>query len=304
MGQVATSSVILERGLRATFIRTLEGTAPHPLTALATFIPSTVLEEKYGALGDVPQLTEFTDTKIAKGLLDRNYTLKNKRYEATMKMSKDAVKFDQTGDAMVKIAEMTTRAKLFPGKLISDAIINGTSSTLGLGYDATAFFSNSHPAEGSSGTTDNLLGGAGSSSANIITDVRQAVQYFRSVLDTSGEPLNDGIPLDLVAVIPPALEGVFQEVQNAAIISQTSNVVANTFRTITDGRMTDTNDWYMFNVAGAIKPFILQEADPVKFVALLDDSDATFMTGYYIYGVEWMGRVGYGYYQKACKIVN
>lgn len=301
MGQVATSSVIVERGLRAEFIRTLESTAPHPLQDLATFVRSTMLEEKYGSLGDVPEMVEFADTKIAKGLLDRQYTLKNKRYEATIKLDKDAVRLDQTGDAKIKVAEMTQRGRLYPGALISAAMVAGTTD---LCYDGTAFFGNSHAAEGASGTGDNLLAGSGATSANIITDLRTGRATMRTFKDTEGVPINDGAPMELVAVIPAELEGVFEEVQKALVISQTTNVMAGSFRYIVNARLTDANDWYLFNVAGTLKPFILQENDPLKFGALMDDSDMGFLTRYHAFGVEWMGRVGYGWWQKALKFAN
>lgn len=301
MGQIV-NPVTLEKGLRADFMKAFEATSAPALLDAAMKVASTADHEKFGWLGASPQMQEFKDEKIPKGLLDFNYTITNVPYEATLKVDKFALRNDQLGGVQIRIRDLANRAKIFPVKLLMDLLMAGNTQ---LCYDGLPFFSASH-SEGSSGTQSNLLSGSGVTVAALTTDFYAARAAMASFKDDQGQPFYEDMPSgqDLVVVCPPAMQGAFEQLFNAAMISNTTNTLVNAAQVVVNSRLTDTNDWYLLNKGGAIKPLILQENMPVEFGALEGNSDEGFKRRFYLYGVEWYGNVGYGLWQKAVKTTN
>ena len=297
MGQIV-NPVTLEKGLRADFMKAYNATESTMLMNAAMKVDSSAASEKFGWLGQAPTMQEYKDEKIPKGLLDFDYTIKNVPYEATIKVDKFALRNDQLQGVQVRIRDLAARAKIFPAKLLMQLLVAGTSQ---LCYDGQAFFSNSH-SEGDSGTQDNLLGGSGTTLAALKLDFETARAAMLSYKDDTGEPFyEDELGMDLLVVCSPTLQPRFAELFTAAEISGTTNVLKGAAKVMSSSRLTDADDWYLLNMAGPIKPLILQENMPVEFGALEGDSDEGFKRRMYLYGVEWYGNVGFGLWQKAVK---
>lgn len=300
MGQIV-NPVTLEKALRADFMKAYESTESTALMGSAMKVNSAAASEKFGWLGQAPTMQEFKDEKVPKGLLDFDYTIRNVPYEATLKVDKFALRNDQMQGIQVRIRDLAARAKIFPAKLLMELVKAGTSQ---LCYDGLAFFSASH-VEGSSGTQSNLLTGTGVTLATLKADFNAAVAAMLSYKDDQGEPFyEDELGMDLLIVCPPALKALFMELMNSNIISQSDNSLKGAAKVMSSSRLTDTNDWYLFNNGGVVKPLILQENTPVEFGALEGNSDEGFMRRMYHYGVEWYGNVGFGLWQKAIKTTN
>lgn len=299
MGQIV-NPVTLEKGLRADFMKAFEGTENALIMQAALNVPSSAASEKFGWLGSSPTMQEFKDEKAPKGLLDFDYTISNVPYEATIKVDKFALKNDQLGGVQVRIRDLAARAKQFPIKLMIELLKAGTTQ---LCYDGLPFFSVSHT-EGDSGTQSNLLTGTGITAAQLTADFRAARAAMWGLKDDRGEPFYEDVNMDLVVLCPPALQGVFEELFTASMISNTTNVLKGAAQVAVSSRLTDANDWYLLNKAGAIKPLVFQENMPVTFGALEGDSESGFMRRFYHYGVEWYGNVGFGLWQKAMKTTN
>lgn len=299
---VSRSSSITESALRREFMRTFDATAPHPLAELAVFVPSTEETENYQSLGDAPEMREHKDSSEVEGLPDLDYALQNKQFHAVLEISKHAIDFDKRGHIDMKVADMAKRARMFPGKLISDLILNGATTGYN-GYDAVSFFNNTHPAKGNRSTIDNILSTAGQTVANLKTDLNSAIAYFLAVKDTQNVPLNDGMPLDLVAVIPAALEAAYREMIGADIISQTTNVNKGRARYIVNARMdaTSTTAYYYFNVSGNRKPFVLQESSPVTTNMTKEDDSDYILNLRKFFTANWVGNAGYFWFESAVK---
>lgn len=297
MGQVV-NQVTLEKGLRAEFMKSYDQVVNSKIIQAVMQVSSSAQTEKYGWLGSTPELQAWADEKAPKGLLDKSYSLTNSPFEATIGVDKFSLRDDQLGAVKIRVADLAMRAKQFPVKLAVDLLSAGTS---GLCYDGQAFFSASH-SEGASGTQSNIVTGTGVTLAQITADYISAKQKIMSVLDDQGKPFNEGEPQILV-VAPAGLAGIFEQLQNATLISNTSNVFAGQFQLGISARLTG-NDWYMLDVSGAVKPLIIQENMPVTFGALEDKSDSGFLRKHYYYGVEWYGASGYGLWQKAVKVDN
>lgn len=58
--------------------------------------------------------------------------------------------------------------------------------------------------------------------------------------------------------------------------------------------------WFLIDDSKPIKPVVLQERKPLKFVSMQDEKDeAVFMRDEYRYGASWRGNVGFGLWQLA-----
>lgn len=300
MGQIVTP-ITLEKGLRADFMKAYESTESTMLMGAAMVVKSSAASEKFGWLGQAPTMQEFKDEKVPKGLLDYDFTIKNVPYEATIKVDKFALRNDQMQGVQVRIRDLAARAKIFPAKLLMELVKAGTSQ---LCYDGLAFFSASH-VEGSSGTQSNLLTGTGVTVAQLEADFNAAVAAMLSYKDDTGEPFyEDELGMQLLVVCPPALKAKFDQLFNADLIGQNTNMLKGRAKVMSSSRLTDANDWYLFNMGGVVKPLILQENMPVEFGALEGQSDEGFKRRMYLYGVEWYGNVGFGLWQKAIKTTN
>lgn len=301
MGQVANNPVVLEKGLRADFMKAYDSTEPPALINAAMKVQSSSASEKFGWLGNAPTMQEFKDEKSPKGLADFNFTIRNVPYEATIKVDKYTLINDQIGAIKVRINDLSTKAKVFPAKLMLQLLVAGTTQ---LCYDGQPFFSGSH-SEGVSGTQSNLLTGTGVASLDqLMADFNAAQTALLSYKDDAGEPwYEDAAGMQLLVVCPTALAPAFKRLFGTALIANTTNTLQNAAQVMASARLTG-NSWYLLNIAGAIKPFILQENQPVSFGSLEGDSDEGFKRRFYLYGVEWYGNVGYGLWQKAAKVVN
>ena len=299
MGQIV-NPISLEKGLRTEFMKAYTpGEIVSKFMQFATEIKSSAAEEKFGWLGNVPQMQEYKDEKAPKGLIDFDFSIKNVPYEATIKVDKFALRNDQYGAIQMRIRELAVRARTFPAKLLTNLIVAGTSQ---LAYDGLPFFSASHT-EGASGTQSNIVTGTGITLAQLEADFNSAVTMMAGFKDDLGEPFDEAGVRDLVIFCPVALEPLFVKLFGAELIGQNTNTLKGAARVVSSSRLSG-NDWYLFNVAGGIKPLILQENMPVEFGALEGESDEGFKRRFYLYGVEWYGNVGYGLWQKAIMINN
>jgi len=300
MGIIA-SKLILERGLRTAFLKAYDnGEDPADIMPFVMETTSNAADEKYGWLGAVPQLTEWIDRRTLKGLRDFNFTITNRDYEATLQVHKNTLEDDQLGAVLLRVNDLANKARTHVRKLFFDKLLSGT---VDLAYDGLPFFSASHT-EGDSGTQSNLNGsGSGTTVAQLKTDFIAARSAMRSYKDDQGEPLNED-EMDLSVVIPPDLEGAFDELLIANEISSTTNTLRGAAKKVVSSRLTDVNDWYLISQSGTVKPFVRQIRQAVEFRQLKEDSDEGFHSKLFQFGVDYRVGFDYGLWQRAFKVVN
>ncbi len=264
-----------------------------------TKINSTQDSELYEWLGSVPAIGEWLGGKKVKTPKDYSYTIRNKDFEGTIGVDRNAIEDDNVGIIKPRIQDLAVRAKNFPGKLISNLVINGTTEDA---YDGNAFFSNRS-------VNDNLLAGSGTTESNILSDLATARKTMLQFVDDDGEYLEfEG---DTV-ICPVDLEVTFKKiVQSSTYITANASGISNIWggvikNIIVDPRLTDTNDWYLIATKYPLRPFIYQERKPAKLVSLTNEqaSETVFMFRKLLYSVELRGNAGYGFYQMAIKVVN
>ena len=294
------NALLLEKGLRAEFMKAFNnGENPADVMPMIMQTRSTSDSEKYGWLGQSPVMSEWTDERKLKGLLDFNYTLPNKSYEATISVDRDVMEDDQLGAVSVRVQDLAVKARNHVRKLFFDAVVAGTTE---LAYDGVAYFSASH-VEGESGTQSNIepvtLAGASWTVAELKTAFIDSRARMRGFKDDIGEPWNEG-EMDIIIVGSPDSEGVIDELLLANEISSTTNTLKGAARKLISSRLSG-NDLYLFNVAGTIKPLIWQTRRDIEFVAL-EEGERAFMRKQLLFGVDKRDGFGYGLWQKAVKI--
>lgn len=108
---------------------------------LATKVTSSTGSETYGWLLNIPQMREWIGDREIKNLSADDYTIKNKTFESTIAVPRDAIEDDTLGVFRPAIGMMAEEAKSFPDTLLADLLRNGATNRC---YDKQPFFSGAH----------------------------------------------------------------------------------------------------------------------------------------------------------------
>lgn len=296
MGQIV-DPITLEKGLKTTFFKAYESAKPD-WEKFVTRVDSGSDQEKYGWLGSAPIMREWTDERVPKGLIDHDYTIKNKHFEASIGVDRDDLQDDKYGQIKVRIADMGKRAKIYPRKYMFDIMVAGLT---GLCYDGQYYYDTDH-SEGESGAQSNKLTGTGTTESQVTTDFIAARSAMRRFKDDRSEIFHQD-ELKLIVVAPVEMESTFEKLLNSSLISNSDNPMKGAAELLTYP-FADVNDWYVFNIGSYIKPFIFQDRQPVQFGALEGKSDNGFMRKHFVYGADSRFNIGYGLWQNAIIITN
>lgn len=295
------------RGVRGSFFRALTGAERSSLVPLISeVISSDGADEKYAWIGESPQMVELLDEVAYKPLSDTTYTITNKIFKAGLVVRRKDLDDQQYNGITRRIQQLASVAVGHKNKMLVDALINGTSATLGLCYDGVALFHDAHPDRGVAGvgTQDNLLAGSGTTTANLQTDLNTGIQTMLTFKAENGEPFTESLD-KLMIVAHPSMRKSVLEALNAQIISNTSNVgfAGLNIQPVFTPRLVDVNDWYMLNMSANMASLILQDRDPLEFSAL-ESGERAQVQEQYLYECRWRGNVGYQFWQSGLKFVN
>jgi phage major head subunit gpT-like protein len=271
--------------------------------------------ETYKWLGMAPAMREWIGGRHAKGFRENGITIENKLYEATLEVPVDWMRRDKTGQIMVRVDEMATRAVTHWQSLLSSLIIAGEASVC---YDGQFFFDTDH-AEGSSGTQSNDITvdisavaaavhgtTALPSPEEIRAMVLSGVTQILGFKDDQGEPMNEVARRFHVQVPTAWFPNAAAALRNPVMGGGDTNVMTNldgyTFSLSVNPRLTWTDKLAVFRADGSVKPFILQEEQGVEVAAIAEGSELEFKERKHEYGISALRNVGYGYWQQACLV--
>ena len=271
--------------------------------------------ETYKWLGQTPALREWIGGRQAKGLRSEGITIKNRTFEATLEIDVDDIRRDKTGQIMVRVDEMASRAAKHWESLMSARIVLGLTEKC---YDGQYYFDVDH-SEGDSGTQLNKLGatqvatlGVTSATAPTANEFADAIMgvigYMYGWKDDQGEPINGSARAFLVYV--PV---VFWSAASIAVSANNLNTGTGvrdnpllgaykqgiSIAVIADPRLTWTTTWCLFRTDGRAKPFIMQEEVAPQVSAIAEGSEEEFKNNRHLYGVKAIRNVGFGLWQHA-----
>lgn len=147
-------------GFKTVFQGQLEQAKPQ-WSRVATEVPSTAKEEKYGWLGKLPSVREWIGPRQVQNLSEHDYAIKNKPYESTIGVDRDDIDDDTLGIYRPIFQEFGDAVAAWPDELVFTLLKNG--HTL-LCYDGQFFFDTDHPVLDATGATvsvSNIAAGAG-----------------------------------------------------------------------------------------------------------------------------------------------
>lgn len=141
------------------------GQAASQYGQIATVVPSTTGSEEYAWLGQLPGLREWLGDRVVHAIGNHGYTIKNKPFELTVGVPRDAIEDDQYGVYTPLMQEMGRAVEAHPDELVFRLLKNGRAE---LCYDGQPFFSATHKVLNDKGKEVNVSnlsddGGAGAS---------------------------------------------------------------------------------------------------------------------------------------------
>ncbi len=285
---------LLEDGLKTVFFEALDATSGD-YERIATIVPSESDQETYAWLGAVPAMREFADERMPLGLLEHDYTIRNKTWESSIAIERAAIEDDKLGQIKLRVMSLARETKRHMDELSFGLLRNGFATTC---YDGQYFFDTDH-SEGESGTQSNKATDALSAES-----LQAAITAMMKFKDDRGKLL--GVSPDLL-VVPPDLQWTAMELLESTYWPGEGTATANTASNVLKGKLdllvspylTDTSDWFVLSTKGILKPIILQSRTPIEFAALEADSESGFMRDEYVYGVRARYNAGYGLWQMA-----
>lgn len=310
MSQTSNQATIFTKGIRGLFLRSLNGmTGGTLVNEVATLAPSNSDSEKYGWLGQPPQMQRVdpngADSSSSaqpvpdfKALSDTSYTITNHRYSAAMMVNADDMADDQLGGLDIRVRQLVQVGLGHRDKLITD-LIEGNGNC----YDGSAFFGDSHPVrKDEGGTQDNNLAASGQTTANYQSDIASGISAMAGFTAENGEPFHQMMPSEFVLMAHPSQFANIEEAVRANLVSNTSNVRFSGFniRTMYNARLSSNTTWYLFHVGGIVRPFIFQDREPLRLESVTDGERAVLQRQY-IYQATARYNAGFGFWQDAVK---
>lgn len=276
---------------------------------LAMTIPSKGLTETYNWLGTPPAMQDVTHDELTlKGLNSFNFSITNAVYKAGIEVERATLEDDRLGLILPRVRQLGGEAARHPGQLVFDLF-----ETNGNAYDGTAFFADTRVI-GSSANIDNLRGGAfgDGTVAEFQAGLKEARQVMRAFQDDQGRPMN---LIPNVIVVPPELEETAWrsiavqragEQDRAPMPAEIPGFFkAGGYTVLTNPFLTQVDDWYVFHVAGAIKPFVYQtRIAPALEGITTPNSESGVIRDKFIYSVRARYAVGYGEPRHAIKLLD
>lgn len=299
---------ITTRGVRGMILARLDTGSTAWVSQLAMRINSDQASEEYAWLGNTPALREFIGNRTPKELKELSFTITNKDYEGSITVKSKDMRRDKLGMISIRANQLADRAMDHPAKLLSGLIIAGEASAC---YDGQFFFDTDH-LEGDSGTQSNDIGASAATAtapttAEMSDAIMSAIQAIMGFKDDRGEPMNQSAREFAVMVPVSMMKSALMAVTALLGTSGGSNTIPalrDNFNVtvIPNPRLTWTTKIAVFRVDDEAKPFILQEEGAPDVIALGEGSEYEQLNKEQLFGIDWTGNVGFGYWQHACLV--
>lgn len=270
---------------------------------LATVIPSRADREAYFLDGDVPELTEWVGERTITELAEYDWTIKNRKFQAGIKVKRDHVEDDQLGIFADKSAQLGESAARHPDKLVIDLIEKGDSTYC---YDGQYFFDADHET-GKSGRWGNV------GSAPLTMDAA-GVAAIQAALIAGAEVRTDqGVKMNIrynLLIVPQALEltaralATMNPIYAPGAVPGTfvpiPNPLVGTFSVLVVPTLNSAVNWYMVDASKPMKPFIFQMRRAVALKSMTGPMDeSVFWREEFLWVVDYRGNAGFGLPQLA-----
>lgn len=275
-------------GFHAAFLETAAG-EPDPAMMLATEVPSSKKEENYSWIGDLPGMLEWKTDRMLKVLEAYGFAIRNKKWEASLRVKNDDIADDSLGLLGPLISDMGANARLHPGILVARLLLNGFAGTAfpdlgdGLAFDGDFFFSTTH-ATGSNKLT------VAFSAANLATaaqKLREQKRFDGGNLYAQGSHLFVGISDEALA------EKVMTQ---EMLTGGETNTQKGKYKLVVTPEWAN-GEWALADLRGAVRPVLFQNREALTTSAVGGSSNND--TVGFMYDEAWFGakaRYNAGYF--------
>ena len=268
------------------FTKAFEGQKPN-YEKVATVVPSTTDSETYAWLGDIPGMREWVGDREIQNLSGSDYTIKNKDFELTVGVDRNAIEDDKIGLYNPSIQMLGESAALHPDELVFTLLSSGFKAKC---FDGKAFYATDH-AVGKAAVSNKL------NAPLTAESYKTARAMMMSYKNSKGRPL--GLVPNLL-VVPPALEAAARDILVADFVNGTKNTMQGTAEIHVEPNLKTDTEWHLLCTKRPIKPLIFQQRKKAKFVSkTAETDDNVFMSKKFIYGVDSRGNAGFGFWQMA-----
>jgi len=156
----STNLDALRAGFKTSFQNGLSQAASQ-YAQIATYVPSTSGSEKYGWLGQVPNVREWIGDRVVQNLSEHDYEIQNKDFELTISVKRNHIKDDNLGIYAPLFQEMGSSVAAHPDMLVFGLLKQGWAKRC---YDGQYFFDADHKVldeNGEAQSVANTDGGTG-----------------------------------------------------------------------------------------------------------------------------------------------
>ncbi|MDR7220352.1 Mu-like prophage major head subunit gpT family protein [Aminobacter aminovorans] len=299
---------ITTNGVKGMILARLDTGPAGWVMALAMRVTSDQASEDYAWLGASPALREFIGGRTPAELRENSFSISNKDFEGSITIKSKDMRRDKLGVISVRVNQLADRANDHPAKLMSALIVNGESTPC---YDGQYFFDTDH-VEGESGTLSNDINfDVATPTAPTDDEFAEAIlagiQAMYGFKDDRGEPINQSAT-EFTVMVPVPFMGA--ALKASAILlgngGKTATLAALkgqiNINIVINPRLPWTTKFGIFRTDEAAKAFILQEEQIPDVIALGEGSEYEQLNKEQLFGVDWTGNVGYGYWQFACLV--
>lgn len=319
---VQSLNALSSRAIIGRYYQTLEGLAvPGWVDALSMEFPSNQDSETYKMLLQSPVFRKWVSGRQHKGLAVEGFTIPNEHFEATLDVDVSDLRRDKTGQIMVRVDDMARKTIQHWGKMLSERILNGHTSTTTYGATSSAdgqdYFDDDHSV-GASGTQQNDIDAtdvpslnltlAAPTAAEMAAAIHDVIAYMHSYLDDQGEPMNEDSRQFIAMTGLPLFYG---PIQQACTLGSTAGgttinnpLFGGDFKVtpVYNARLASaTTQFWLFRADAPIKPFIRQTETPPTMKHIGAGSQLEFDEDLWSWGVDSWRGCGYGAWQYACR---
>ena len=278
----------LTTGFSAAFNKALSEVSPD-YKDIATVTSSSTATNNYAWLGQIPGMKEWIGDREVQHISEYGYTIKNKSFERTIGINRDAIEDDQYGIYTPMFSMMGQEAGEHYNDLVFEMLTKGFTEKC---YDEKTFFA-----------TDHVSGEktfSNTSTAALSTESFLAArQAMMSITGDKNKPLK--LVPDLL-VVSPKNEMVAKKILEASLIDGTTNITQNLAKITVASELSGDNEdaWFLLCTKKFLKPIILQIRKKIKFDMLTKDTDLNvFLQKEYLYGCDCRDNAGFGFWQMA-----
>lgn len=163
----------LRVGYKTSFQRGL-GQASSDYQRIATVVPSSTKEQKYGWLGKMPSVREWVGPRMVQNLMAHDYAIKEKPLELTISVDRDDIETDNLGIYSPLFEEMGQATGAQWDLMAFSQLKAGFNTDC---YDGQSFFDTDHPVLDENGAVTSVANtDGGSGTAWFLLDTRRALK--------------------------------------------------------------------------------------------------------------------------------